>query len=211
MGEIYRPHIAGARLVANPGCYPTGPLLALYPLLREGIVTDERIIIDSKSGVSGAGATPSAKTHFCTVAENLSVYSIGHTHRHVPEIEQELCAYAGRQIRVVFTPHLLPVMRGILSTIYVTVDPAWTPERLLALWRDAYAGEPFVQVLDGGALATLAHVVRSNRCALSLAPAGGEGEYILVTALDNLVKGAAGQAVQNMNVMLGLEETAGLL
>lgn len=209
--EVYRERIAGARLVANPGCYPTGPLLALYPLLCEGIVADERIIIDSKSGVSGAGATPSAKTHFCTVSENFSAYNIGHTHRHVPEIEQELSAFAARPVRVVFSPHLLPVVRGILSTIYVTVDPAWTPERLLALWRDAYAGEPFIQVLEQGTLAALAHVVHTNRCALSLAPAGAAGEYILVTALDNLVKGAAGQAVQDMNVMFGLDETAGLL
>jgi len=102
-------------------------------------------------------------------------------------------------------------VRGILSTIYISVDPSWTSERLVALWRDAYAGEPFVQVLGAGKLATLAHVVRTNRCALSLAPAGAEGEYILVTALDNLVKGAAGQAVQDMNVMFGLDETAGLL
>ena len=209
--EVYRDRIGGARLVANPGCYPTGQLLALYPLLREGIVTDERIIIDAKSGVSGAGATPSAKTHYCSVSENFSAYNIGHTHRHVPEIEQELCAFAGRPVRVVFSPHLLPVVRGILSTIYISVDPSWTSERLVALWRDAYAGEPFVQVLGAGKLATLAHVVRTNRCALSLAPAGAEGEYILVTALDNLVKGAAGQAVQDMNVMFGLDETAGLL
>jgi len=209
--EVYRDRIGGARLVANPGCYPTGPLLALYPLLREGIVADERIIIDAKSGVSGAGATPSAKTHYCSVSENFSAYNIGHTHRHVPEIEQELCAFAGRPVRVVFSPHLLPVVRGILSTIYISVDPSWTSERLVALWRDAYAGEPFVQVLGAGKLATLAHVVRTNRCALSLAPAGAEGEYILVTALDNLVKGAAGQAVQDMNVMFGLDETAGLL
>lgn len=209
--EVYRDRIGGARLVANPGCYPTGPLLALYPLLCEGIVADERIIIDAKSGVSGAGATPSAKTHYCSVSENFSAYNIGHTHRHVPEIEQELCAFAGRPVRVVFSPHLLPVVRGILSTIYISVDPSWTSERLVALWRDAYAGEPFVQVLGAGKLATLAHVVRTNRCALSLAPAGAEGEYILVTALDNLVKGAAGQAVQDMNVMFGLDETAGLL
>ncbi len=209
--EVHRQRIAGARLVANPGCYPTGPLLALYPFLREGIVAEGPIIIDAKSGVSGAGATPTEKTHFCSVSENLSAYSVGHTHRHVPEIEQELSAFAGRPMRVVFSPHLLPVIRGILSTIYVLVDPAWTPDRLLPLWRDTYAGEPFVQVLDTGKLATLAHVAHSNRCALSVASAGAEGEVILVSALDNLVKGAAGQAVQNMNVMFGLEETAGLL
>jgi len=209
--EVYRERVAGARLVANPGCYPTAPVLALYPLLREGIVTDERIIVDAKSGASGAGATSTSKTHFCAIAENLSAYSVGHAHRHVPEMEQELRAVAGRPLRVVFSPHLLPVVRGILSTIYVSVDPAWTPERLLALWRDVYAGEPFIQVLDAGRLATLAHVVRTNRCALSLAPAGRDGEYILVTALDNLVKGASGQAVQNMNVMFGLDETMGLL
>ena len=209
--EVYREQVAGARLVANPGCYPTGPLLALYPWLNAGVVTEDKIIIDAKSGVSGAGAKPSPTTHFVSVHDNFSAYKVGHTHRHTPEMEQELALYAGRPMRVVFSPHLLPITRGILSTIYVSVNPSWDQERLLALWNDAYVGEPFVQVLGGDNLATLAHVLYTNRCALSLAPAGAPGEFIIISAIDNLVKGASGQAVQNMNVMFGLDETAGLL
>jgi len=209
--EIYRRQVAGARLVANPGCYPTGPLLALYPLLRQGALVDERIIIDAKSGVSGAGAKPTPTTHFVTVHDNFSAYNVGHVHRHTPEIEQELSAYAGRPVRIVFSPHLLPVSRGILSTIYIRTLPGWDLDRILDTWHAAYAGEPFVNILPKGSLATLAHVVNTNRCALSIASAGAEGEYILVTTLDNLVKGASGQAVQNMNVMFGLPETHGLI
>lgn len=208
--EVYRQQVAQARVVANPGCYPTGPLLALWPFLRAGVVAEDKIIIDAASGVSGAGVQPTPKTHFCTVHDNYSAYNVGHTHRHVPEIEQELTLFASRPMRIVFSPHLLPVSRGILSTIYVNVDPSYNQERLLSLWREAYAGEPFVQVLRAGELATLAHVVNTNRCALSLSPAGAPGEFILITAIDNLVKGASGQAVQNMNVMFGLPEDLGL-
>lgn len=209
--EIYRRQIASADLVANPGCYPTGPLLALAPFLRAGAVQGDRIIIDAKSGVSGAGVTPTPTTHFCSVHDNFSAYKPGHTHRHAPEIEQELTAYGGRPWRVVFTPHLLPVSRGILSTIYVSLDPAWDQAQLLATWNAAYDQEPFVHVLPAGQLATLAHAVNTNRCVLSVAPAGAPGEWIIITAIDNLVKGASGAAVQNMNVMFGLNETLGLI
>ena len=209
--EIYREQIAGADLIANPGCYPTGPLLALHPLLQAGAVQGERIIIDAKSGVSGAGAKPTTTTHFCSVHDNFSAYKPGHTHRHAPEIEQELTAYGGQPWRVVFTPHLVPVSRGILSTIYVSLDPAWEQDQILDAWHVAYDDEPFVHVLPEGQLATLAHSVNTNRCVLSLAPAGAPGEWIIVTSLDNLVKGAAGAAVQNMNVMFGLDETLGLV
>ncbi len=209
--EIYRQQIAQTKLVANPGCYPTGPLLALHPLLKAGAVQGERIIIDAKSGVSGAGATPTPTTHFCSVHDNFSAYKPGHTHRHTPEIEQELTAYGGKPWRVVFTPHLLPVSRGILSTIYVSLDPAWSQAQVLEAWKAAYGHEPFVHVLPAGQLATLAHAVNTNRCVLSVASAGAPGEWIIVTALDNLVKGAAGAAVQNMNVMFGLDETMGLI
>jgi N-acetyl-gamma-glutamyl-phosphate reductase len=209
--EIYRDQVAQARLVANPGCYPTGPLLALHPLLQRGLVQGQRIIIDAKSGVSGAGAKPTPTTHFVSVHDNFSAYNVGHVHRHTPEIEQEIARYAGRFIHVTFAPHLLPVSRGILSTIYVTLDPSLAVSDVVALWEQAYADEPFVHVLPEGRLATLAHVVETNRCALSVASAGLPGEYILVTAIDNLLKGASGQAVQNMNVMFGLDETAGLV
>jgi len=208
--EIYRGRVASARLVANPGCYPTGPLLALYPLIREGIVTGDKVIIDAKSGVSGAGAKPSPMAHFVSVHDNCSPYKVGRSHRHVPEIEQELSLYGKRPLPVIFSPHLLPTSRGILSTIYVSVDRSWNQDRLLSLWRETYEHEPFVHVLDAGKMATLAHVVNTNRCVMSVSPAGIEGEFILVTAIDNLLKGASGQAVQNMNVMFGFDESLGL-
>ncbi|MGI6368545.1 MAG: N-acetyl-gamma-glutamyl-phosphate reductase [Anaerolineae bacterium] len=209
--ELHRADIEKARLIANPGCYPTGPILALTPLLEAGMLTEERIIIDAASGVSGAGVKPTPTVHFVTVHDNYSVYKPGHTHRHVPEIEQELSAAAGSPRRIVFTPHLLPVSRGILSTIYVNLDPMWTEVDIQNAWELAYGGEPFIHVLQPGKLATLAHVVNTNRCAISATPAGAPGEWIIVTAIDNLVKGAAGQAVQNMNVAFGLPEGHGLI
>jgi len=209
--EIYRRQLSGAHLVANPGCYPTGPLLALYPFVREGLVTTGRVIIDAKSGVSGAGAKPTPTTHFVSVNENVSAYNVGRKHRHVPEIEQELASFGQGPIHAVFVPHLLPVTRGILSSIYVSLDPSWNQARLLTLWTDTYAADPFVRVMPEGMLPTLAHVAHTNYCCMGIASAGLPGEWVLVTALDNLVKGASGQAVQNMNVMCALDETLGLL
>ena len=212
--EVYRERIAGARLVANPGCYPTGALLALYPLVREGHLGDGRIIVDSKSGVSGAGRAPSLTTHFCEVNEDCRPYSIGRAHRHTSELDQELAAWSGTDLSVTFSPHLLPVNRGILSTIYVTLQRGWSVERLVELYGEVYANEPFLHVLPPGAMASLAYVTHTNRCALSFAAAGSSAAagdtFILVSAIDNLVKGASGQAVQNMNVMYGLDETMGL-
>lgn len=208
--EVYREEVAAARLVANPGCYPTGPLLALYPLLSEGIVVGDKVIIDAKSGISGAGAKASATTHFVNVHDNFSAYNVGHAHRHVPEIEQEMARYAGAPLRAVFAPHIIPTSRGILSTIYVSLDSEWDAQAVLALWRRTYGGAPFVHVLAAGRLATLAHAVHTNRCALSIGSAGAAGEWIIITAIDNLLKGASGQAVQNMNVMFGLDEAMGL-
>ena len=207
--EVYRPQIAQSSLVANPGCYPTSILLALYPLLQGRHLGSERIIADSKSGVSGAGRKPSQTTHFVEVNENLSPYNIGRVHRHLSEIEQELDTWAGTPLRVTFSPHLLPVSHGILSTIYVTLEPGWSVARLVELYTRAYAGESFVHVLPAGRLASLAYVVRTNRCAISFAEAG-ENDFIIVSAIDNLIKGASGQAVQNMNLMFGLDETMGL-
>jgi N-acetyl-gamma-glutamyl-phosphate reductase len=209
--EFYRDEIAGSTLVACPGCYPTGALMPLLPLIEAGWVREERIIIDAKSGVSGAGAKATIKTHFVSVHDNLSAYNVGHAHRHVPEIEQELAVAGLDSPRIVFTPHLLPVSRGILSTIYVQLDAEVGVEDIVARWRQRYADAPFVQVLDAGELATLAHVVNTNLCAVSAASAGAPGEFILVSTIDNLVKGASGQAVQNLNVMFGIEETLGLI
>jgi N-acetyl-gamma-glutamyl-phosphate reductase len=207
--EVYREQIAGSRLVASPGCYPTGALLALYPLAVGGYLSDGRIIVDSKSGVSGAGRKLSLATHFVEVNENFRPYSIGRAHRHTSELDQELAAWAGTDLSVVFSPHLLPVSRGILSTIYVTLEPGWSVERLVELYQATYVGEPFVHVLPAGQLASLAYATHTNRCAISFAAAGGD-DFIIVSAIDNLVKGASGQAVQSMNVMYGLDERMGL-
>jgi N-acetyl-gamma-glutamyl-phosphate reductase len=207
--EVYREQIAGARLVASPGCYPTGSLLALYPLVRGKHLRSKRIIIDSKSGASGAGRKLSLTTHFCELDENFSAYKIGRAHRHTSELDQELAAWSGARMEVTFSPHLLPVRRGILSTIYVSLKHGWSVSKLIELYQDTYAGEPFVHILPAGTLASLAHVVHTNRCAISFVEVG-DGEFIIVSTIDNLVKGAAGQALQSMNVMYGLEETSGL-
>lgn len=212
--EFARPDLADARLVANPGCYPTGVLLALRPLLQAGAVA-RTIIADAKSGVSGAGRTPKQHTHFVEVADNFSPYKIGRAHRHLPEMEQGLRAVDSDTPALtdapalIFSPHLLPVPRGILSTIYAPLKEGWTEAEARDVLEDAYCDEPFVHLLPPGELATLAHVNHSNRCALALTSAGDT--LIVTSAIDNLVKGAAGQAVQNMNVVFGLEETAGLL
>lgn len=207
LSEFTRESLPGARLVANPGCYPTSILLALRPLLLAGLAAGT-IIADSKSGVSGAGRAPKQNTHFVEVANNFSAYKIGRSHRHLPEIEQELSAWQADMPPLIFTPHLLPVPRGILSTIYVPLKPGLTEQALYELYRGAYAGEPFVKILPPGQSATLAHVVHTNRCVIGLTEAAGT--LILTSAIDNLIKGAAGQAVQNMNLMFGLPETAGL-
>ena len=207
--ELRRAAIAGARLVANPGCYPTSVILGLYPLAKQGLIAGSHLIVDSKSGVSGAGRGLSLKTHFVEAHDNFSPYNIGHRHRHIPEMEVELSAALGRPLTVTFSPHLLPVNQGILSTMYVTLAESWSESELHALYRETYAGEPFVHVLPPGQLASLRHVVNTNRCVVSLTLAGDD-QLIVCSAIDNLIKGASGQAVQNLNVMFGLEETVGL-
>jgi len=211
MTELQRDALRSARLVANPGCYPTSVLFPLAPLVRAGALREGHIIVDSKSGTSGAGAQPSAKTHFMSVHDNFAAYAVGHAHRHVPEMEQELAGYGGSPVHVIFTPHLLPVARGILSTIYLTLHDDWTATRVTQLWQQVYDQEPFVDVMPPGSPPSLAHVVRSNRVAFAAAEAGMPGYLVVVSAVDNLVKGASGQAIQNANVMLGIDETAGLL
>ena len=206
--ETCRDQVATSRLVANPGCYPTSILLGLGPLLAAGAVAGP-IIADSKSGVSGAGRRPKQHTHFVEVADNFSPYSIGRRHRHLPEIEQGLGFWDPDPPPVYFSPHLLPVPRGILSTIYVPLDKGWDEQDLRSLYQERYEGEPFVNLLPAGELATLAHVNYTNKCAIGLTV---EGDMLIVTsAIDNLLYGAAGQAVQNMTVMAGLPETTGLI
>lgn len=208
--ELHRDAVRDAALVANPGCYPTSVLLGLAPLLRAGVLADQLVIVDAKSGVSGAGRAPKQNTHFVEVSESLAPYSIGRVHRHVGEMQQEAAwlSPAGAP-EIIFSPHLLPINRGILSTIYARVPPHWNEERIRSLYVEMYAGEPFVRLLPAGQLATIAHTAHTNLCVLSLTLAQ-PGLLIVVSSIDNLVKGAAGQAIQNMNVMFGLGETEGL-
>lgn len=207
--EASRDQLPAARLVANPGCYPTSVLLPLRPLLYAGVRPAGSIIADSKSGVSGAGRAPTATTQFVEVADNFSPYKIGRAHRHLPEMEQALRHWQPDVPPLVFSPHLLPVPRGILSTIYLPVTDSVTLDDVRAILESAYSDEPFVAVLPPGELATLAHVTHSNRCVIGVAQA--DNVIILTSAIDNLIKGASGQAVQNMNVMFSQAETAGLI
>jgi N-acetyl-gamma-glutamyl-phosphate reductase len=201
--ERERGAVARARLVANPGCYPTATLLALAPLVEAGLLLPASdIVVDAKSGVSGAGKTPSERTHFSEVHGSLAAYGV-FNHRHGAEIEQGV----GRQ--VTFTPHLVPLDRGILSTIYVRVAPGTTEETLADVYSRAYAGATFVR-LTGEALPEIKHVAHTNFCDIGWR-VDSTGRVILVSVIDNLVKGASGQAVQNMNVMLGLDERTALL
>lgn len=209
--ELNRAALRDAPLIANPGCYPTGVLLGIAPLVMSGALTDPLVIVDAKSGVSGAGRVPKQNTHFVEVNESLAPYNIGQVHRHVGEMMQEAHRIArGVLPEIVFTPQLLPVSRGILSTIYVRVPEEWSETQARELFAQQYAGEPFVRLLPAGQLATLAHTTHTNVCAISLTLAR-PGLLIVITSEDNMVKGAAGQAIQNMNVMFGLDETTGLV
>ena len=208
--ELYREQVRGARLVANPGCYPTSAALALTPLLRHKLIDPATIIIDSKSGTSGAGRAAKVDTLYCEVNEGFKAYGLPR-HRHTPEIEQTLSAVAGKPVTISFTPHLVPANRGILSTCYASFRGDMSLEDLVALYRQEYAGERFVRVLPAGTLPNISQVRGSNFCDLGLALDPRTGRVVAVAAIDNLVKGAAGQALQNMNLMLGCPEVAGLL
>lgn len=205
MPELHRDAIAKTRLVGNPGCYTTSAILALYPLLKVGLIAPDGIIVDAKSGTTGAGRSEKLPLIFSEVDESMKAYGVA-THRHTSEIEQELSSAAGQNIALSFTPHLLPIKRGILSTIYAT------PTADEAAIRDAYAmynDEPFVHVYNEG-LPEIKHVAGSNNCAIGLVYDERLNRLVIVSCIDNLVKGAAGQAVQNMNILLGLDETEGL-
>ncbi len=209
--EFNRDRIRGQRIVAAPGCYPTTTLLGLYPLLKHGwLLPGQPIIVDAKSGVSGAGREPKPNTHFVEVFGNLSPYNPGRTHRHVGEIEQEMRKLDDGIGPLIFTPHLLPVDRGLMASIYVALRPEFDSAEAQALYEETYAQEPLVRVLPRGTQATLKHVVRTNGAAVSLtAPLPGWLHITSVT--DNLRKGASGQAVQCFNLMFGFVETTALL
>ena len=207
--ELYRDQIVGKSLVANPGCYPTATLLALVPLLRKGLLKKDSIIIDAKSGVSGAGRSATLGNHYSEVNENFKAYGVT-THRHTPEIEQQLSEAAGAPILVNFTPHLVPMIRGILVTIYAEVMPGVNEEDLRACWIGNYEDEEFVHILPEGSWPQTKFALGSNQAFLQMKVDPRTGRVILVSALDNLVKGASGQAVQNMNLIFGLPENMGL-
>lgn len=207
--EIKRGDISKGRLIANPGCYPTSIILALAPLLTDNLVKDGTIIVDSKSGVSGAGRTPKQPFHFPDCTENFKAYRVA-CHQHTPEIEQELGLLRGADLKITFTPHLVPMIRGILSTIYLEPVSGKSEEELGALYSNYYGECTFVRILEASALPETRFVRGSNFIDIALKMDPRTGRLIVISALDNLVKGAAGQAVQNMNIMLGLPEDTGL-
>lgn len=207
--ELHRETVRTARLVGNPGCYPTGTILALWPLVRAGWVARDAVAVAGLSGVSGAGSTPQPMYHFPECTENVQPYSIG-GHRHVPEMEQELSQGAGRPVSICFTPHLVPMSRGILITAVVPTAAPVTAAALQELYETAYAAEPFVRVLPAGELPRTRAVWGSNFCDVAVRFDERAGKIVALSAIDNLVKGASGQAIQNMNLMYGLPETAGL-
>jgi N-acetyl-gamma-glutamyl-phosphate reductase len=207
--EVYRDKIKRARLVANPGCYTTCAELALIPLIRAQAVDADEIVIDAKSGMTGAGRAAKEDMLFSEVSEGIHAYGVGH-HRHMAELDQEFSQAAGRDVVVTFTPHLMPMNRGILSTIYVRGLGGKVPEDLHAILLKQYANEPFVQVLPFGTMPQTRHVRGSNQTFIGVTRDRIAGRAIIVSALDNLVKGASGQAVQNMNLMLGFAEATGL-
>jgi N-acetyl-gamma-glutamyl-phosphate reductase len=201
--ELERTAVEAARLVANPGCYPTATILPLAPLVAAGLLApDSDIVVDAKSGVSGAGKAPSERTHFSEVHGSVSAYGV-FGHRHGAEIEQGV----GRTVN--FVPHLMPLDRGILSTIYLRLQPGTTEETLASVYERSYGGEPFLR-LTGSALPEIKHVAHTNFCDIGWR-VDASGRAVVVSVIDNLLKGASGQAVQNMNVMLGLDQTTGLL
>jgi N-acetyl-gamma-glutamyl-phosphate reductase len=207
--ENYRRDIAQARLVAVPGCYPTGAQLPLVPLLKAKAIDPDEIVIDAKSGMTGAGRSLKEDTIFAEVSEGIHPYGVAH-HRHMAELDQEFAKAAGRSVTVTFTPHLVPMNRGILSTIYVRAANGRTPEDLHATLMAAYAKERFVHVLPLGEVPQTRHVRGSNLTFIGVVKDRVAGRAIIVSALDNLVKGASGQAVQCMNLMLGFPESLGL-
>lgn len=207
--ELYRREIKGRNLIANPGCYPTASLLSLVPLLQAGLVQKEGIVIDAKSGVSGAGRGMNEAVHYAEVNENFKAYGVGE-HRHTPEIEQQLGLAAGSSVIINFTPHLVPMTRGILVTIYANVKGEISEKELRSCWEDSYAREPFIHLLPEGIWPQTKYCYGSNHAFLQLKYDPRTEKAVLVGVIDNLVKGASGQAIQNMNIMFGLPETTGI-
>lgn len=209
MPEIYRNKIKKSRLIANPGCYPTGAVLGLLPAIKNRLIDLSFLVIDAKSGTSGAGRKADISVAFCEVNEGFKAYAVG-THRHIPEIEQELSLLAGKDLIVNFTPHLLPVDRGILTTMYARLGKKTSAEAVEKIYRDTFKGEPFVRILPYGLYPNIKNIKGTNYCDIGMKLNERTDTLIVVTAIDNLVKGASGQAVQDMNIMLGFDEKLSL-
>ena len=207
--ELFRGKVEGKSIIANRGCYPTSAALGLFPALESGIVEVDPIVIDSKSGATGAGRGLSQTTHFCDLNEGFSPYKVA-CHRHTPEIEQSLSCAAGKPVKITFVPHLLPVNRGIISTMYTRLAKKVSLQEIHEIYCKKYQNEPFFRVLKMGDTANLKNVRMTNLCDISLHLDARTNTLIVVSAIDNMVKGAAGQAIQNMNLLFGLPETTGL-
>lgn len=209
LSELFRDKIAVSNLVGNPGCYPTSVLLPLIPLIRQGLIDTSGIISDAKSGVSGAGRAPALGSHFCEVNESFKPYKIGN-HRHVPEMEEIMSLEAKKPVTITFVPHLLPLTRGMLTTTYAQVKPETTQSMVRDALMSQYRSDTFIRVLPQDEFPDIRHVRGTNFCDIGCHLDKNSRQLILVSAIDNLLKGAAGQAVQNMNLMFGLAEQTGI-
>ncbi len=206
--EVYHDEIKKAKLIANPGCYPTSAILGIAPMLKEKAINTDYIVVDSKSGVTGAGRKPDLALSFSEVNENLKAYKVNE-HQHKPEINKILSEVAGKSIEIVFTPHLIPMNRGILSTIYLKLNKPLDTKAVIEIYKKFYKGKPFVRISDEGKLPQIRDIVLTNYCDIGLKVTGDT--LIVISCIDNLKKGAAGQAVQNMNIICGFNETEGLM
>lgn len=210
LSEVYARKIKSADIVGNPGCYPTSALLPLIPLIKGGFIETNGIVVDSKSGVSGAGRVPSLTTHHCEVNESFKAYKVT-DHRHNPEMDEILSKEAEKRVHVTFVPHLVPMTRGMETTIYASLDKHANQEEIREHIRHFYRGHPFVRLRPAGSSADTLHVKGTNFCDMGVHVDSMANMVVMTSAIDNLVKGAAGQAVQNMNIMFGLDETLGLM
>ncbi len=209
LSEVYTKQIKTASLIGNPGCYPTSVLLPLIPLLKKNLLYTNTIIADSKSGVSGAGRSPSLTVHYCEVTESFKAYKVA-SHRHNPEMDELLSKEAGHEVHITFVPHLIPMSRGMLTTMYASLSKSVSSADIRECIAEFYQGRPFVRVCPEGSVPNTIHVRGTNFCDIGVKVDENAKRLVLISAIDNLVKGASGQAVQNMNLMLGLDETTGL-
>ncbi|MRH44258.1 N-acetyl-gamma-glutamyl-phosphate reductase [Aquibacillus halophilus] len=209
LSEIYEEQVKGASLIANPGCFPTATLLALIPVMEQGFTDNNSIIIDAKTGVSGAGRSLSLNVHYSETNDNLKAYKLGE-HKHIPEIEQTLQEQSGEDIQVTFSTHLVPMTRGIMSTIYIDLTETKSTADIIDIYKEYYKNHPFVRIRPEGTLPTTKEVYGSNYCDIGFHSDQRTGKLIIISVIDNLVKGASGQAIQNMNLLYGWDVTTGL-